>query len=310
VSVMRRALLAGSQSVWLRERAMRYGFVRRSVSRFMPGERMDDALEACRRLQAEGAGTIVTRLGENLTSAAEAESVTDHYREVLQRIDDSKLNTQISVKLTQLGLDLDRELCLRNLMALAEQASRLGNFVWIDMEATPYVDPTLDLFRRAIDRWPNVGVCLQAYLYRSAADLESLLPLGPAIRLVKGAYMEPPELAYPRKRDVDANFYALSARLLGEDARRRGARCAIGTHDPRLVERLQDLITRTGVPRETFEFEMLYGIQRGLQSRLIRGGWPLRVLISYGEYWFPWYMRRLAERPANVTFILRSMVAR
>ena len=310
MSVMRRALLAGSQSVWLRERAMQYGFVRRSVSRFMPGERMDDALEACGRLQAEGPGTIVTRLGENLTSAAEAESVTEHYGTVLRRIDDSGLNTQISVKLTQLGLDLDRELCYRNLMVLAEQASGLGNFVWIDMEATPYVDPTLELFRRAIDRWPNVGICLQAYLYRSVADLESLLPLGPAIRLVKGAYMEPPELAYPRRRDVDANFYALSARLLGEDARRRGARLGIGTHDPRLVEGLQNLITRTGVPRDTYEFEMLYGIQRGLQSRLIRGGWPLRVLISYGEYWFPWYMRRLAERPANVTFILRSLVAR
>src|SRR5512139_2975452 len=299
---MRHALLAGSQSVWLRERAMRYGFVRRSVSRFMPGERMDDALEACRRLQADGPGTIVTRLGENLTSAAEAESVTEHYGIVLRRIDDSGLNTQISVKLTQLGLDLDRELCYRNLMLLAEQASGLGNFVWIDMEATPYVDPTLELFRRAIDRWPNVGICLQAYLYRSVADLESLLPLGPAIRLVKGAYMEPPELAYRRRRDVDANFYALSARLLGEDARGRGARLGIGTHDPRLVEGLQHLITRTGVPRDTYEFEMLYGIQRGLQSRLIRGGWPLRVLISYGEYWFPWYMRRLAERPANVAF--------
>ena len=308
MSVMRRALLAGSQSVWLRERATRYGFVRRSVSRFMPGEQVDDALEACRRLQAEGPGTIVTHLGENLTSAAEAQAVTGHYETVLRRINNSGLNTQISVKLTQLGLDLDRELCYRNLLSLVEQASRLTNFVWIDMEATPYVDPTLDLFRRAVARWPNVGVCLQAYLYRSAADLEALLPLGPAVRLVKGAYMEPPDLAYPRKRDVDANFYALCVRLLSEDARGRGARLGIGTHDPRLVERLQDHITRTGVPRDTYEFEMLYGIQRGLQSRLIQGGWPLRVLVSYGEYWFPWYMRRLAERPANVAFILRSLV--
>jgi proline dehydrogenase len=308
MSVMRRVLLAGSQSAWLRERAMRYGFVRRSVSRFMPGERMDQALDACRSLQAQGAGTIVTRLGENLTSAAEAESVTGHYGTVLQRVDDAGLNTQISVKLTQLGLDLDPELCCRNLVALAEQASRLGNFVWIDMEGTPYVDPTLDLFRRAIAGSPNIGVCLQAYLYRSMGDLESLLPLGPAIRLVKGAYLEPPELAYPRKQDVDANFYALSARLLSDDARRQGARLGIGTHDPRLIEQLQTLITSTGVPRDTYEFEMLYGIQRGLQSRLIRDGWPLRVLISYGEYWFPWYMRRLAERPANVAFILRGML--
>jgi proline dehydrogenase len=189
-------------------------------------------------------------------------------------------------------------------------AGRLGaRNLLIDMEARR-TSIRRSSVPRAIDRWPNVGICLQAYLYRSVADLESLLPLGPAIRLVKGAYMEPPELAYPRRRDVDANFYALSARLLGEDARRRGARLGIGTHDPRLVEGLQNLITRTGVPRDTYEFEMLYGIQRGLQSRLIRGGWPLRVLISYGEYWFPWYMRRLAERPANVAFILRSMVAR
>jgi proline dehydrogenase len=310
MGVMRRALLAASQSVWLRERAMRYGFVRRSVSRFMPGERMDDALEACRHLQVRGRGTIVTHLGENLTSAAEAESVTEHYGTVLQRVDDAGLNTQISVKLTQLGLDLDPELCYRNLMTLAERASRLGNFVWIDMEGTPYVDPTLDLLRRAIARSPNIGVCLQAYLYRSMGDLESLLPLGPAIRLVKGAYLEPAELAYPRKEDVDANFYALAARLLSDEARRLGARLGIGTHDQRLVERLQDLITSTGVSRDTYEFEMLYGIQRGLQSRLVRDGWPLRVLVSYGEYWFPWYMRRLAERPANVAFLLRSMFAR
>jgi proline dehydrogenase len=307
MGIMRRALLAGSQSVWLREQAMRHGFVRRSVSRFMPGERLDDALEACRRLQAEGPGTILTHLGENLTDATEAESVAEHYGKVLQSVNDAGLNAQVSVKLTQLGLDLDRELCYRNLMVLAEQASRLGNFMWIDMESTPYVDPTLDLFRRARAASPSVGVCLQAYLYRSAADLESLLPLGPAIRVVKGAYMEPPELAYPRKQDVDANFYTLAVRLLSEEARRQGARLGIGTHDPRLVERLQAVIESTGVSRDTYEFEMLYGIQRGLQSRLVRGGWPLRVLISYGEYWFPWYMRRLAERPANVTFVLKNL---
>jgi len=308
MALMRRALLAGSKSVWLRERAMRASFVRKSVSRFMPGETLDDALAAARKLQqSERLGSILTHLGENLTSPSEAEAVTEHYLNVLDRVSQGAYDCEISVKPTQLGLDLDAELACRNLGAIARRASELSNFVWIDMESTAYVDPTLSLFRRVGAEAPSLGVCLQAYLHRTRADLEALLPMGPAIRIVKGAYSEPPSLAIASKAEVDENFYFLSTRMLQPDAVRKGARLGIGTHDGRLIERLQRFVTDQSVPRESYEFEMLYGIQRGLQRRLLAEGWPLRVLISYGEFWFPWYMRRLAERPANVLFVVKSM---
>lgn len=309
MGLLRNLLLAGSQSTWLRERATRYGFVRRSVSRFMPGERIEDALAAARQLQAGGATIVFTRLGENVTSAAEADEVTRHYLDVLDRVRASGLDAQISVKPTQLGLDIDAEQCHRNLRQLVDRAEATGTFVWIDMESAPYVDPTLALFRRAREASPHVGVCLQAYLRRTAADVEALLPLGPAIRLVKGAYKEPPALAFPRKSDVDEQFFTLAVRLLREDARRAGTMLAIATHDPRLVDRVQAHIDAAGSPGEAYEYDMLYGIQRPLQARLTRDGRRLRVLVAYGEYWFPWYMRRLAERPANVLFVLRNLLA-
>jgi proline dehydrogenase len=308
MSIMRSVLLAGAESVWLRERAMRYPFVRRSVSRFMPGETMSEALDACRRQETDrGTGTILTHLGENLASLREAEEVTRHYLELMERIRAAGLNAQVSVKLTQLGLDLGAEACARNLDVLIGAAEASGNTVWIDMESSKYVDATLDLFRRARERSPRTGVCLQAYLRRSAADLESLLPLAPAIRLVKGAYREPPEIAYPKKADVDQNYFTLASRML-EAGRADGTLTGIGTHDERLIDRLRLVIAERQVPRSRYEFEMLYGIQRPLQARLVREGAPLRVLISYGEFWFPWYMRRLAERPANVMFVAKSML--
>jgi proline dehydrogenase len=310
MSLIRSLLLRGSQSAWLRERAMRLPFVRRSVARFMPGERAEDALQAARALHDQGVGTIVTQLGENLSDAAEAERVTSHYLEVLQQIRDAGLDTQVSVKLTQLGLDLDKERCFENLMRLVKRAGACGNVLWIDMEDSSYVDRTLEQYRRARAQVSQVGVCLQAYLRRTPADLESLLPLGPSIRLVKGAYREPPEVAFPSKKDVDEAFYALATRFLTARERGKGAFLGIATHDRRLLRRLQDFIAGNGVPRADYECEMLYGIQRGLQKQVVSEGGRLRVLISYGEYWFPWYMRRLAERPANVLFVLRSVLSR
>jgi proline dehydrogenase len=334
MGLMRAVLLAGSQNAWLRDRAMRYPFVRQSVSRFMPGETLDAALEAARGLAKRSAGTVLTHLGENISEAAEAETVTAHYLDVLGRVQADGLDAQISVKPTQLGLDLDLDTCFRHLMTLVERAATHGNFVWIDMESTKYVDLTLDLFRRARSASPRIGVCLQAYLRRTAVDLESLLPLGPAIRLVKGAYREPASLAFPNKSDVDENFYDLASRLLEDDAQRAGAMVAIATHDETLIERLRRLIAGRAVravrhafaagaphpgagsppgaaaPPTGYEFEMLFGIQPRLQARLLEKGQPLRVLISYGEFWFPWYMRRLAERPANVWFVARNMFAR
>jgi proline dehydrogenase len=309
MSIMRSALLAGAESVWLREKAMRLPFVRRSVSRFMPGETVDEALEACRRQQEQQrTGTILTHLGENLSSLAEADQVTRDYLDLLDRIAATKLDAQVSVKLTQLGLDLGLDACGRNLALLVERAEAHGNMLWIDMESTKYVDPTVELFRRVRATSARVGLCLQAYLRRTKDDLEALLPLAPAIRLVKGAYREPPELAFPDKTDVDESYFELAVRMIQPDAP-SGTFLGVGTHDDRLIGRIRQAIAERPSTATNHEFEMLYGIQRPLQARLVAEKAPLRVLISYGEFWFPWYMRRLAERPANVLFMLKSLFA-
>ena len=298
-----------STNAWLRERATKTAFVRRSVSAFMPGERLEDAVQAAASQQQQGIATILTKLGENVTRDDEAEEVTRHYLDVLDAVHAAGLRAQISVKPTQLGLDLDRDRCFARLARLVERADARENFVWIDMESSPYVNPTLDLFRRARAVSPRVGVALQAYLYRTAQDVESLVPLGAAIRLVKGAYLEPPSVAYPRKADVDENFYRLSCRLLAADAQRAGGLLHIATHDATLADRLAAFIDAQRVPTSAYGYAMLYGIQRQLQQRLVKSGRPLSVLIAYGEYWFPWYMRRLAERPANVWFVVKNLLA-
>jgi proline dehydrogenase len=308
MGISRSILLAGAQSKWLRQRATRYHFVRRTVSRFMPGEELDDAVAAARDFQTHNMATIFTHLGENVTSADEVEKVAQHYLGVLDNIQTLQLPAEISVKLTQLGLDVDSDLCYANLQKLIERAC-VTSTVWIDMEASPYVDATLRLYRRARTAYPNVGVCLQAYLYRTADDLAELLPLEPAIRLVKGAYREPASIAFPRKRDVDENFFALAKTLLSDQARGGRVRAALATHDVILIRRIQELAASMGLAKQSFEFEMLYGIQRAEQFRLAREGWRSTVLIAYGSYWFPWFMRRLAERPANVGFFLRNLFA-
>ena len=307
MSLMRRALLAASTNAWLRDHVTKWGFVRRSVTRFMPGERIEDALAAAKEQQKLGINTILTRLGENLTRGDEFEEVTQHYLEVIDRVAEAGLDAHISIKPTQLGLDLDRALCERNIDRLVERAEQKGNFVWIDMEGSPYVDPTLELYKRSRAKSDRVGIALQAYLYRTPQDVESLIPLGPAIRVVKGAYLEPPNIAYPKKSDVDDAFYKLSTRLLSPDAQKTGTLLHIATHDIPLADRLLAYIKQNDVPNAAYEFAMLYGIQRNQQLRLAREGIGLRVLISYGEYWFPWYMRRLAERPANVWFVIRTL---
>lgn len=303
---MRNALLAASQSTWLRQRAPRLKFVRRTVARFMPGETFDDAVAASRQLQSEGIGAVFTQLGENVASAAQARVVTEHYRAVLERIHREQLPAEISVKLTHLGLDVSPEICYANLREILENAGNVT--VWLDMEGSAYLDATLGLYRRARSASSRIGVCLQAYLYRTAQDLESLLPIGAAIRLVKGAYSEPPQIAYPSKREVDENYFTLARRLLSADARAGGVRVAIATHDKQLILRIACLMETDGVPREGLEFQMLYGIQRKEQRRLAHEGWRSTVLIAYGNYWFPWFMRRLAERPANVMFVVRNLL--
>jgi proline dehydrogenase len=305
---MRNALLAASQSAWLRERAPRLGFVRRTVARFMPGETLDDAITASKQLRSAGIRTVFTQLGENVASATQSRAVTEHYLGVLGRIRDEQLSAEISVKLTHLGLDLSREICGSNLREILENTG--GVTVWLDMEGSAYVDATLDIYRRARSTSSRVGICLQAYLYRTAQDLDALMHMGAAIRLVKGAYSEPSEIAFPRKNDVDENFFTLARRLLSAEARSAGVRAAIATHDLRLIRRIAGLVETDAVPRDAVEFQMLYGIQREEQRRLAREEWRSTVLIAYGNYWFPWFMRRLAERPANVTFVVKNLFAR
>ena len=307
MSLMRKTLLAASTNPWLRDHVTKWGFVRKSVTRFMPGEQIEDALAAAQELQKVGITTILTRLGENLTRAEEFEEVTQHYLDVLDKVAEAGLDAHISIKPTQLGLDLDAALCDRNLDRLIERAAQRNNFVWIDMEGSPYVDRTIAIFKRTRVKTPRVGIALQAYLYRTPKDVEALLPLGPAIRVVKGAYLEPPDIAYPKKSDVDDAYFKLCTRLMAPDAQNAGALLHIATHDIPLADRLIAYIKQHQVPKSAYEFAMLYGIQRGQQMRLAREGYRLRVLISYGEYWFPWYMRRLAERPANVWFVIRTM---
>jgi proline dehydrogenase len=308
MGLMRSVLLRGSQSAWLRERATRYRFVRRAVSRFMPGETAEDALKTAVALKQQAIGAVFTRLGENVTDPAEAVQVAEHYLGALDRIRELGLNAEVSVKLTQLGLDLGQDLCYSNLICIVERASGAG-VVWIDMEASQYVDATLEIYRRARKAYPHVGVCLQAYLHRTADDLASLIPLGAAIRLVKGAYKEPPSVAFPRKKQVDENYFKLAAQMLGEEARAAHLRAAIATHDRVLIQRIIDFVQSRKLGRDSLEFQMLYGIQTQEQLRLARAGWKSIVLVAYGSYWFPWYMRRLAERPANVWFVLRNLLA-
>ena len=284
-------------------------FVVRSVSRFMPGERLEDAMTAAARQREHGIGSILTYLGENVTTAEAAEAATRHYLGVIDRIEAARLDVQISVKATQLGLDLGSDLCYGNLRRLLERASAWPTFVWLDMENARYVDATLELFGRARERSELVGVALQAYLHRTERDLQALLAMGASIRLVKGAYLESAGVAYTRKADVDENYFRLACRILADRGWNVKGLLHIATHDSRLIGRLGAFIADRHVPSSAYEYAMLYGIQETLQQRLARAGHRFRVLISYGEYWFPWYMRRLAERPANVLFVFRALMA-
>jgi len=308
MSLMRSLLLAASQNRWLRERTTHYSFVRSTVSRFMPGETLDDALGAAQTLRGRKIGTVFTYLGENIQDRSEAQQVAEHYLKVLDGIRERGLRAEISVKLTQLGLDLSPDLCFEHVKAIIERAPK-DSIVWVDMEASSYVDATLDLYRRALTAYSNVGVCLQAYLHRTKDDLEKLLPLRPSIRLVKGAYNEPPEIAFSRKQDVDENYFELGKQMLRAKKAKSCVRAAFGTHDVALIRRLADAASAEGFAKEDFEVQMLYGIQRAEQERLASEGCSSIVLVAYGSYWYPWFVRRLAERPANLWFMVRNVFA-
>ncbi len=306
MALMRSMLLAASQNVWLRENAVKFPFVRRSVSRFMPGETLDAALAAAQGLLQKKIGSVFTHLGENVADRNEARHVTEHYLQVLDRIHQANLPTEISVKLTQLGLDLSSDFCSDNLDQII-QHEKQNVTVWVDMEASNYVDATLDIYRRALKNHPNVGICLQAYLYRTKKDFVDLLPLRPSIRLVKGAYKEPASIAIPKKADVDEHYFELAKGILAAHSAGTCVRAAFGTHDIALIRRIGDFAIEQGIAKCEIEVQMLYGIQRAEQERLAQHGCRSIVLVAYGTYWYPWFVRRLAERPANMWFLLRNV---
>lgn len=305
---MRQLLLWMAGNAWLRRRIPRLWFARRAVRRFLPGEDVESALAAGVGFQVEGIAQLYTRLGENMSRIEEADEVAAHYRTVLDSIRERRLDGEVSVKLTQLGFDLDVEETFRHASSLAEQAAGTGKSLWIDMEGSAYTEATIAFYERLKAVHPNVAVCLQAYLKRTASDVQRLLPLKPEIRLVKGAYAEPAAIAYQTRHDVDANYLALAVAMI-EAVRAGGTvRIALGTHDVPLIEHVAAHAAAMGVPRTSFEIQMLYGIRMDQQRRLAHEGYRVRDLIAYGEAWYPWYMRRLAERPANVLFALRQII--
>ena len=304
---MRKILLWMARNQWLKERLPRLRFVRKAVRRFMPGEDVDAAFGAAAALSAGGQGILLTRLGENLSRIVEADDVAAHYRAILDRGASLARPIELSVKPTQLGLDIDEDACLRHLDDLAGRAESAGTWLWVDMESSAYVERTLVLYERLKARHRNVGICLQAYLRRTPADIHRLLPLEPAVRLVKGAYDEPADVAWRRRAEVDGAFQA-AALIIAEAARDGRARLALGTHDGSLVERIATFADAADVPRECLAVHMLYGIRAGELRRLQKAGFPAFTLIAYGDHWYPWYMRRLAERPANVWFALRQLL--
>jgi len=309
--MIRSTLLWISENDWCKNTLPRYGFVRRAVRRFMPGETLEDALQAARAMaDGHGISALITFLGENVADRGEAREVSRHYVNTAEAIAASGLDVELSIKPTHLGLDLGLDVAEENIRRLTEAATARGNWVWLDMEYSRYVDATLDLYRAIRADHPRFGICLQSYLHRTHADLESLIPLGPAIRLVKGAYAEPPDIAMPVKADVDQAFFDQAVRMLAPDAREAGVRVGLATHDAAMIRRVNQWAEANGVGRDAYEYQMLYGIADGDQRRLAREGRGVRVLISYGAHWFPWYVRRLAERPANIGFVLRSLLPR
>ena len=302
--VSRAVILRASESRSLREVVSRVG-MRAGASRFVAGETLDDAVVVLRRLNGQGLLANTTLLGEGIHDAAEADAVAAAYEQVLDRIAAEGLRVTVALKLTHLGLEIDEELARRNLDRLVERAAGHGNFIRIDMEQSAFVDATLRIFRalREAGR-DNVGAVLQAYLYRSERDLADLLPLAPNLRFVKGAYLEPPELAYPRKADVDAAY----ARLVETSLAAGAGFTAVATHDERLLEHAIRFAGQHAVERDRFELQMLYGVRPQLQLALARRGLAVRVATPYGPEWYPYLMRRLGERPANLLFLLRNLL--
>jgi proline dehydrogenase len=297
--------------LWLSEQPRVFRFVRKNglakrfASRFVAGETVDEAVAALRDLNAAGVTASLDLLGESVTNADEAHAARDVYLQTLDRIRAARAQANVSVKLTQMGLDSDEALCIANMRVIVGRAKEHGSFVRIDMEQSSYTEKTLDLFTRVF--YPEfgnaVGVVLQSYLRRTAQDVEAMIALGARVRLCKGAYQEPATVAFPAKRDVDANYVACMERLLA-----RGNYPGIATHDERIILHAQQYARRSGIAQDRFEFQMLYGVRRDLQIGLRKDWYNVRAYVPFGTHWYPYLMRRLAERPANIAFIVGNVV--
>jgi len=302
--VARSTLIFLSRREGLKDFATRFKPFRKMTARFVAGEDIETTVRAIRELNAHGCTATFDHLNEGVTSAAETEGEVREYKRVLAAIDESGIRSNVSIKLTQFGLAFDPELTYRNARAVVEEAARRGNFVRIDMEDSAVTQATLDIFRRLRSEFDldTVGIVVQSYLRRTFDDVQELLSVPARIRLCKGAYNEPPEVAFPDKRDVDENYVRCMKLLL-----KSGVYHGIATHDERMIEATEEFARAEGIGREQFEFQMLYGVRRDLQERLAREGYPVRVYVPYGKTWYPYFMRRLAERPANVWFVVKNM---
>jgi proline dehydrogenase len=302
---MRALLLRLSESKRLAPLMMHNSASRRVARRFVAGETLDDAVEAARDVNRRLQLASLDLLGENVSDEAGARRAAEGYLAVFDRIAQERLDANVSLKLTQLGLDLSEDLCFELLEKIVAHATNQGNFVRIDMEGSAYTQRTVEIAKRVRAKYTGVGTVMQAYLYRTEQDVQDLLAAGCRLRLCKGAYKEPPEVAFPKKFDVDANYVKLMKMLLPS-----GIYHGIATHDPAMIQATKDFAREHNIKRDQFEFQMLYGIRTDLQEKLVRDGFRVRVYIPYGVDWFPYFMRRLAERPANVAFFLRNLLPR
>lgn len=303
-SFFRRLILTLAGNRLVTRLVSRYG-MRLGARRFVAGEDWEQAVVQVKALNDSRMSTTLDYLGESVTDTAQARAARDTYLALLEKIDASGVRASVSLKLTQMGLDISRELCVENVGAIVRKAADLGNFVRIDMEGSAYTQVTIDIYRELRRDFDNVGLVIQAYLYRSEEDVRSLAGLRPDLRLCKGAYLEPADVAFPRKADVDENFKNLIALNLGQ-----GGRTAVATHDEKIISWTEAYIRENRVPKELYEFQMLYGIRPALQRRLADAGHPVRIYVPFGTEWYPYFTRRLAERPANVLFFLGNLLRR
>jgi proline dehydrogenase len=302
--VTRNALIYLSQQEGLKDFATKFKPFKKLTTRFVAGEDIDEAAAAIRDLNAIGCTASFDHLNESVNSRRETENEVREYKNILAKIDSSGIRSNVSIKLTQFGLDIDPELAYSNARSVVEEAARRGNFVRVDMEGSNVTQVTIDIFKRLRSEFGlnDVGIVLQAYLRRTYTDVQDLLKIPARIRICKGAYNEGPAVAFPDKKDVDDNYIRVMKLLLSS-----GTYHGIATHDPRMIDATIDHMQREGLSKDSFEFQMLFGVRRDLQEKLARGGYNVRVYVPYGKHWYPYFMRRLAERPANMWFVLKNM---